>query len=218
MARDNKQDDHSGYRGKMTSMDRHTWDERYGGQELLWRADPNRFLVAEVDGMAPGRALDLACGEGRNAIWLAAKGWKVTAVDFSPVGLAKGRRMAAERSLDVEWEEADLLEWTPPSGVFDLVIAFYLQLPAVQRRLVNRRASAALAPGGTHLIVGQDLSNLSEGYGGPSDPAVLFTPDDVADDLDGLDIERAERVRRQVATDSGEAQAIDALVRAAKHG
>jgi SAM-dependent methyltransferase len=221
MARDNNQDeDHSGYRGEMTLMDRHAWDERYRGQELLWKADPNRFLVAEVEGMAPGRALDLACGEGRNTIWLATKGWKVTAVDFSPVGLAKGRRMAEGRSLDVDWEEADLLEWTPPSGMFDLVIAFYLQLPAEQRRLVSRRASTALAPGGTVLIVGHDLSNLSEGYGGPTNPAVLFTPEDVAADLEGLNIERAERVRRPVAIDagSGDVQAIDALVRASKDG
>jgi SAM-dependent methyltransferase len=202
----------------MTSMDRHAWDERYGGQDLLWRADPNRFLVEEVDGMRPGTALDLACGEGRNAIWLAAKGWKVTAVDFSPVGLAKGRRLAEERSVDVQWEEADLLEWTPPSAMFDLVIAFYLQLPAEPRRLVARRAAEALAPGGTLVIVGHDLVNLSEGYGGPSDPAVLFTPDDVVADLEGLEIRRAERVRRPVATDAGQVHAIDALVRASKHG
>ena len=73
-------------------MDRHDWDARYAGEQLVWSAEPNRFLVAEVDGLTPGRALDVACGEGRNAIWLAEQGWTVTGVDFSPVALDKARR------------------------------------------------------------------------------------------------------------------------------
>jgi SAM-dependent methyltransferase len=82
-------------------MDRQQWDERYMTDELIWRAEPNRFLVEEVARMKPGRALDLACGEGRNALWLAERGWQVTGVDFSPVGLAKARRLAVVRRVDV---------------------------------------------------------------------------------------------------------------------
>ena len=109
-------------------MEREDWDERYAGEELLWRAEPNRFLVSETADLRPGRALDLACGEGRNAIWLAERGWHATGVDFSAAGLAKARRRAAERGVDVEWVEADVREWRPP-GPYDLVIVFYVQLP-----------------------------------------------------------------------------------------
>jgi len=163
--------------------------------------------------MAPGRALDLACGAGRNAVWLAERGWTVTGVDFSDVALENARRLAAERGVEVEWVEGDLLEWRP-SGEFDLVAVLYLQLPAEERRAVLARAAAAVAPGGTLLVVGHDLQNLNGGHGGPKDPAVLFTPDDVAAELPGLEIEKAERVLRPVATEDGEVQAIDALVRA----
>jgi ubiquinone/menaquinone biosynthesis C-methylase UbiE len=89
-------------------MERERWDDRYRTDELIWRAEPNRFLVEEVVGLAPGRALDLACGEGRNALWLAERGWQVTAVDFSAVGLAKAQRLASERALDLRWVEADV--------------------------------------------------------------------------------------------------------------
>jgi len=197
-------------------MDPQQWDERYTTHELIWRAEPNRFLVEEVASMKPGRALDLACGEGRNALWLAEKGWQVTGVDFSSVGLAKARRLAVERRVEVRWLKADVLEWNPPQTAFDLVIVMYLQLPADARRRVLSRAARALTPGGTLLVVGHDSTNLTEGTGGPQDPAVLFSPEDVANDLPGLDIERAERVRRPVHTEHGDVDAIDALVRAVR--
>ncbi len=199
-------------------MDRHDWDARYAGEDLLWRAEPNRFLVAEVADLRPGRALDVACGEGRNAVWLAGEGWDATGVDFSSQALAKARRLADERRVSVEWINADVLEWVPPSGRFDLIAVFYLQLPAEARRLVHQRMAGGLASRGTMLVVGHDLTNLTDGYGGPQDPSVLFTPDDVAADLAGLDVVKAERVCRPVTTDDGEVEAIDALVRAVRSG
>ena len=198
-------------------MDAKDWDERYAGDELLWRADPNRFLVAEVEHLEPARALDLACGEGRNAVWLAERGWQATGVDFSPVALAKARRLAEARGVVVEWIEADVREWRSPE-LFDLVVVLYLQLPADDRRRALHGAAGSVAPGGTLLVVGHDLANLTEGIGGPQDPTVLFTPGDVVDDLAafgrGDEIIRAEQVRRPVATADGEVNAIDALVRA----
>ncbi len=197
-------------------MDRDAWNERYAVDGLVWHADPNRFLVSEVADLAPGRALDLACGEGRNAVWLATLGWEVTGVDFSSVALAKGAGMARERDVTVEWIEADVVAWQPPAAAFDLVIVFYLQLPAPARTAVNTAAAGALAPGGTLLVVGHDLTNLADGVGGPRDPAVLFTPDDVVTAVPDLRVVKAERVRRPVATDAGEVDAIDALVRAVR--
>jgi 2-polyprenyl-3-methyl-5-hydroxy-6-metoxy-1,4-benzoquinol methylase len=92
-------------------VQREDWNRRHGEAGLLFGAEPNRFLVAEVEGLAPGRALDVACGSGRNAVWLAARGWQVTGVDFSGVALEQARGLAAERGVDVEWVEADVLEW-----------------------------------------------------------------------------------------------------------
>ena len=196
--------------------DREYWDRRYARSEFVWTAEPNRFVVAELADLPPGRALDLACGEGRNAVWLAERGWTVAAVDFSEVGLAKAARLAASRGVEAEWVLADLLEYEPPIGVFDLVVLLYLQVPAEELRLVLARAAAALAPGGTLLVVGHHLANLTEGYGGPSSPEVLYTSEDVVAGLPGLSVEKAERVRRPVAVDGEEHVAVDALVRAVK--
>jgi SAM-dependent methyltransferase len=191
---------------------RERWNERYADEELLWSAGPNRVLAAETADLDPGRALDLACGEGRNAIWLAQRGWRVTGVDFAEVALAKAARIAADREVEVDFVHADLLAWTPPEESFELVFVLYLQLPADERRLVLGRAAAAVASGGTFLLVAHDLTNLTEGYGGPDNPDVLLTPADVADELPGLEIERAERILRDV--EGAERPAIDALVRA----
>ncbi|MGD0982545.1 MAG: class I SAM-dependent methyltransferase [Acidimicrobiales bacterium] len=197
-------------------MSRETWDERYATEELIWKADPNRFLVEELDALPPGRALDLACGEGRNAVWLASKGWRVTGVDFSRAGLAKARRLAADSGVGVTWVEADVVEWQPEDASFDVVAVMYLHLPAGQRRRALAHAAAALAPEGILLVVGHDTSNLLEGTGGPQDPEVLFSPEEIARDLPGLRVERAERVTRTVVSEAGEATAIDALVRAVR--
>jgi SAM-dependent methyltransferase len=193
-------------------MKREDWNRRYADTGLLWSAAPNRFLVAEVGELEPGRALDLACGEGRNAVWLAEQGWQVVGVDYSDVALAKAARLAAERGVDIELLEADLLVYEPPSLRYDLVCVLYLQLPQEERRLVLGRAAAAVAPGGTFLLVGHDLTNLADGHGGPSDPAVLLTPEDVRSELPGLEVVKAERVLRPV--EGAERPAIDALVRA----
>jgi len=195
-------------------MDGTAWDERYRSRDLVWGVEPNRFLAEEAADLPPGRALDLACGEGRNALWLAGRGWQVTGADFSGVAIDRARSLAAERGLEVDWVEADVVGWEPPPEVFDLVILFYLHLPAAQRRQVMSHAEAALAPGGTLLVVGHDSTNIADGYGGPQAPAVLYGPDDLVADLEGLVIERAERVTRQVSTEAGERTAIDVLVRA----
>ena len=181
-------------------MEADDWNKRYEGTELVWTVRPNRFLVEETEGMTPGRALDLACGEGRHAVWLAGLFWKVRAVDFSDVAIAKGRQLAETHAVEVEWTVADLKDYVPEPESADLVILFYLQLAAEERTPIVRRAATAVAPGGTFLLVAHDSSNLEHGHGGPQDPRVLYTAEDVVADLagSGLEIERAEAVERPV--------------------
>jgi argininosuccinate lyase len=189
------------------------WDERHSTEEHIEAADPNPHLVVEVSGLAPGRALDLATGAGTNALWLAANGWRVTAVDFSRVGLEKARHQAGEAGLAVDWVLADLRQFDPPRRAYDLVTLVFLHLPIDERRPIYRRAAEAVAPGGTLLVIGHDRSNLSQGVGGPQDPSVLFTPDEIAADLSDLDVVRCEVVPRR--TGSGRS-ALDAVVRAVR--
>jgi SAM-dependent methyltransferase len=199
---------------------REDWDSRYAGSELLWTAEANRFLVAEVSGLAPGRALDLACGEGRNAVWLAEQGWTVRGVDFSSVALAKAEKLAEARGVEADWVHADLLAYEPEPAAYDLVVVLYLQIPVTERRTISRRAAGALAPGGVLLIVAHDSSNFEHGWGGPRDPAVLYSAADVRDDLAdaGVEIVRADIVERPVDAPDGEKIALDLLVRARAAG
>ena len=208
-------------------MDARAWDERYAASGLLWSATPNQFVEAELSRLRPGRALDLAAGEGRNALWLAERGWEVTAVDFSLVGLDKGRALQERhprgRDLHVDWVHADALTYEGGAVPFDLSVVAYLQLVADERRTAVRRAFGALRVGGTFFLVAHDSTNLTEGTGGPTDPSVLYTAEEVLADLDGerFDVRRAERVERLVPpadpahTHEGEATrtAYDSLVR-----
>jgi len=200
--------------GTTSDRMRERWNRRYASADAHATPVPNRFLVDEVSDLPPGRALDLACGAGRNAVWLAERGWNVTAVDFSDVGLSIGRELADARRTTVHWIEADVLAFTPVANAHDLVCVLYLQLPADERRTVLRLAADAVRPGGTLLVIGHDLLNLTEGSGGPTQADVLFTPDDIVREISGLRIEKAERVRRPVDGDGPARDAIDSLVRA----
>ena len=198
----------------METTEQAAWDQRYSGPGLVWGAGPNRFVVEELTALPPGRAIDLGTGEGRNAIWLAERGWLVTAVDFSAGGLARAGRLAAERGISVNWVQADLLDWQPEPGGYDLVLIAYLHLPSAELTRVFRAAAAAVAPGGTLLAVGHDRENIARGHGGPQDPDRLYTPAAVTAELGGLSIRRADQVLRPVPTPEGERTAIDTLVRA----
>lgn len=195
-------------------MDAAGWDERYAGSELVWGTGPNTFVAAELEGVHPGRALDVACGEGRNAIWLATRGWQATGVDFSATGIARAEQLAADAGVAdrTDFVVGDVVTGPLPAGPFDAVILAYVQLPAEQRRAAMRLAAQVLAPGGVLLVVAHDTSNLTEGVGGPQDERVLYTAEDVVadlSDLPALTVERAERVQRAV----GDGIALDALVR-----
>lgn len=196
-------------------MDAADWDRRYVGSELVWGAPADTLVIEHAAALPAGHALDLACGEGHNALWLATRAWRVDAVDFSQVAIDKGRTIATRAPRAVR-DRIDWLRWDvtelDTAGVhspFDLVLMVFLHLPSAQRRAVLRQASKRLAPGGTLLVVGHDSTNFAEGFGGPSDPDVLFSPTDIVYDLAGaLEIQLAERRLRP--TESTEA--IDAVV------
>ncbi len=194
-------------------MDAADWNARYDTDELIWHAEPNQFVRAELADLPPGTGLDLACGEGRNAVWLAVQGWRMTAIDFAARAIDKGRDLAARSEVDVTFEVADATTYRPASP-FDLVLSCYLQLPESERTAALAVGRDAVAPGGTFLLVAHDRSNLDDGYGGPQDPGVLPVPDEVVSALDGFLIQRAEVVDRVVTTDDGQRVAKDTLVRA----
>jgi SAM-dependent methyltransferase len=158
----------------------------------------------------------VACGEGRNAIWLARRGWRVTGVDLSDVAIERARERAAAAGVEVEWVCADVTAWAPEAGAFALVLVCYLQLPRAARRLALAHAAVALAPGGELLLVGHALRNLAEGVGGPRDASVLWDPEELAADVRaaGVRVARCQEVLRPVAAEGATRNAIDVLLEA----
>jgi SAM-dependent methyltransferase len=199
--------------------DRHGWDERYAASEQTFTPEPNHLVVAEVGNLAPGRAVDLATGEGRHALWLASRGWRVAAVDFSQVGVRRAQSRARAAGVDIAVAVADVYELRWPESRFDLVLAaFFHPRPAVRAGLY-RAIAGALAPGGSFVQVSYDVLNAREGGAGPKDPDVLMDTAVIAGDLSGLGLHvaRAETVRVRVPdNDGGETNVVDSVIRAVR--
>jgi 2-polyprenyl-3-methyl-5-hydroxy-6-metoxy-1,4-benzoquinol methylase len=176
---------------------------------MVWSAGPNALFAELVTPWPAGRALDVAAGEGRTAIWLAARGWQVRALDFSAVGVDKGRRLAEQRGVasDVEWVVDDATTADLGSG-YDLVALLYLHLPQPQLADVVGRCVQALAPGGRLVVIAHDRDNIAHGVGGPQDPSVLPTAELLRHWARAAEVERAEQVER--VTEAG--TAIDVLL------
>jgi SAM-dependent methyltransferase len=190
-------------------LDAAAWDHKYRATESLWSVGPNMFVADRMAGRAPGAGLDLASGEGRNAIWLAEQGWVMTAVDFSALAVDRGR----SRSGLVDFQVGDVLTWAPGRS-FDLIVIAYLQLIEEELRTVVDRAKDWLRPGGELFMVGHDRSNIEEGHGGPQVPEILWDLEVLTGWLDGLRLVERQVVRRPVVADDGEvAFARDTLVR-----
>ncbi|MGI9585270.1 MAG: class I SAM-dependent methyltransferase [Acidimicrobiia bacterium] len=190
-------------------MDSRMWDARYEEVDLLWSKEPNLFLPLLVEDLKTGTALDLACGEGRNALWLARNGWSVTGVDFSPVAIKKARAIA--RNTEVNWLVDDVTA-VDTATQFDLVIMFYIQLPPDDLARAFQRAVASLAPGGTLVGVGHAIRNLEDGYGGPQYPERLWTEELVAPLV--LDLDVLELGERERPVPEADVAAIDLVVKA----
>jgi SAM-dependent methyltransferase len=170
------------------------WDQRYA-ERRQWSDGPNALVAELLTDVPPGAAVDLAAGEGRHALWLAGLGWRVTAVDFSGVGLGRGQgQPGAER---VEWVQADVLEWSAPFPGLDLVLVTYLHVPEADLRSLLTRAVGWLRLGGRMLVLGHDVDNLTAGVGGPQEPGILLSVERLAPVAALLDVDRLEQVRRE---------------------
>ena len=188
-------------------MDAEQWDDRYSESDMVWSAEPNAFVVTLTSDLTPGAALDVAAGEGRNALWLAEQGWQVTAVDFSSVAVERGRaRPGGDR---IDWQVADVTSYAPQE-CFDLVLLCYLQLPRQAMRRVVDHAASWVAPGGHLVVIGHAVRNLADGVGGPSEADRLQDEELYAEAAQSLVVERLEEVDR----DTPNGRAIDVVLRA----
>jgi SAM-dependent methyltransferase len=170
------------------------WDERYADRQQ-WSSEPNALVASLLAGLPPGEAVDLAAGEGRHALWLAGMGWRVTAVDFSAVGLGRGSAQPGAEL--VTWVTADVTTWTAPPASVDLVVVAYLHLPQAETVAVLTRAVGWLRPGGRLLVLGHDVENIASGVGGPQEPAILHSVERLAPVAELLKVDRLERVPRE---------------------
>jgi len=165
-------------------VDEQFWEEMYRGRDQVFSGAPNGVLVAEVTDLPPGRALDVGCGEGGDALWLARRGWQVTAVDVSRTALRRGAAAGADVAGRVAWTHADLTSTPPLPGEYDLVSAQYLPLPRQADHAALRGLLAAVAPGGTLLVASHDLADLPPDHVGGFDPGDFYQPADIARLLD----------------------------------
>lgn len=201
---------------------RQMWNDRYADKDLVWSAGPNELFAREVQGLKPGKAMDVACGEGRNAIWLAEQDWDVTAIDFSDVAIEKGKQIAAKRGVNVNWIAEDVSAWKLPEHEFDLVAVLYLHTTIDERNQWLENVISSVKPSGTFVYIAHDPDNIENGVGGPQDPALLPTVAEITGALKGFVIENADVIERPVAGDPGhgkelEGIALDSFVRAVRN-
>jgi SAM-dependent methyltransferase len=215
------QHDHEHVTGDDDRYKQSYWDNRYLSRPSLWSGKPNPQLVAETGSLPAGRALDIGAGEGADAVWLAEQGWQVSALDLSTVALERAAAHAAERGPEVagriRWLHHNILEWEPPAASFDLVTCHFVQVPAGPREVLFDRMAAAVAPGGTLLVVGHHFSDLETTVPRPPQPELFYTGDDVARCLepDEWEIVTNAAVPRSVTDPEGNAATVhDSVLRA----
>lgn len=191
------------------------WNARYRERERIWSGDPNHALVSEVGDLTPGRALDVGCGEGADAIWLASRGWQVSALDPSEVALQRAQQAARDAGVEVSWWLGNLADADLPRGAFDLVSIMYGVLPLDGDPL--QQLAALVAPGGTLLVVHHAEVDRARAREHGFDPDLLLNPDHVAEGLgDGWWIAAHERRERSISGGAGEHHHDDLVVRAVR--
>ena len=200
------------------------WDERYGSHERVWSGKPNTALVAEAGLLTPGTALDVGCGEGADAMWLAARGWRVTGMDVSGVALERAAtHTPPELASLITWSRVDLTTWEP-SARYDLVSAqFVLHFPEAlhpERDRLFAKLASAVAPGGSLIVVGHSVLDLGTTIPRPPDASLFFTADDLAAQLDPPNwaLVTAENRPRPWQHDGRDVLLHDAVLRAQRRG
>jgi SAM-dependent methyltransferase len=180
----------------------HRWDERYGRPGWAYGTEPNGFLISVADRLPAGRALCLGGGEGRNAVFLAQRGFDVTAVDWSAVGLEKAQQLAVEHEVAIRTEVADLASFTIDSGAWDVIISIFCHLPPGTRAPVHRAAVAGLKPGGALVLEAYTPRQLGYGTGGPPTADLMMTLSELEGELAGIDFAIACETERSVGEGS----------------
>jgi SAM-dependent methyltransferase len=198
---------------RVTTQD--SWDQRYASMEQVWSGQPNGALVSETTGLQPGQALDVGCGEGADAVWLAEHGWDVTALDVSQVALKRAAHHAEQARVPVRWVHAGLVEASLTLGTFDLVSTQYPALLRTENHDAERALLAAVAPGGTLLVVHHPITDAEQARAHGFDPEDYVSPSDVAALLDGKwQIETDETRPRNVTAGAGSHHTHDIVLRA----
>jgi 2-polyprenyl-3-methyl-5-hydroxy-6-metoxy-1,4-benzoquinol methylase len=196
------------------------WDRRYAEKPALWGGHVNAAVEEETAGLTPGRALDVACGEGGDSLWLAEQGWQVDGIDVSQVALDRARARAEAQSLQerVSWQQRDVLAWRPPESTYDLVTVTFLHFPPELRRRVYAALAAAVRPGGSFLVVAHHPSDLETTVRRPPEPELFFTADDLVADLEGEWTVATASSRPKTAVDADEREVTvhDTVLRAVR--
>jgi trans-aconitate methyltransferase len=190
-------------------MDAEEWDERYRETPSLW-GGPNRILEPLLAELPPGRAADLACGDGRHTAWLAERGWRAHGVDFSGAAIAQARSRSTSVG-SATYEVSDVRAWEPAEPV-DLVLVAYLHLPAAERSTLLGRSLGWLTSTGRLVVLAHARENLEHGVGGPREASILPGVDDLAADVRGARVHRLAHVIRR--TEAGDA--VDVLLDAGR--
>ena len=185
------------------SAARDQWDERYRADHYVYGTTPNDFLRTSTAGLAPGRALCLAEGEGRNAVHLAEAGFAATSIDLSEVGVGKTRALAAARGVAVEAHVGDLAEHDLGVERWDLIVSIFAHLPPAVRRDLHRRVVTALVPGGRLVLEAYTPAQIGRGTGGPQAVELTMTLDALRDELAGLVFDHAAELERPVVEGTG---------------
>ncbi len=191
------------------------WDERYAGAERVWSGEPNAALIAEVGDLEPGTAFDVGCGEGADAIWLAGRGWRVTAIDVSEIALQRATAAAEQSHVEVEWIRTGLLDAPLPTAGFNLVSVHYPALLHTPDRDAERQLLAAVAPLGHLLVVHHADVDVEEAKAHGFDPADYVLPSDVALLLDeSWQVTFDERRPRRILGGAGAGHTHDVVLHA----
>jgi SAM-dependent methyltransferase len=188
---------------RFKAMNAADWNERYAAEHYFYGEAPNAFLVEKAPYIPAGPVLCLAEGEGRNAVHLATLGHRVTAVDQSEAGLAKARRLAAARGVEVKTVVADLEDFAIESGIWAGIVAVFAHLPPATRRKVHAEAARGLSPGGVFLLEAYTPAQLERGTGGPKSPELLMNLTDLRKELAGLEFLVAREIERDVIEGDG---------------